>query len=152
METIISATISDFVANIGFMHKRQKNNPPEISWSFFYADEFKIYSFEEQNLASAIYNYFGIFDIIKSQYHYKIYIDKKDEYVLAIKVQYKEKEYLLNQSLIVLNKMEILKFISFLNRYLIDTPKLLKSVTITLSNPTREILLELPPLYPMTIL
>ena len=34
-EAILSATISDFVPNIGFAHKKMKNNPPQISWSFF---------------------------------------------------------------------------------------------------------------------
>ena len=142
-EAILSATISDFVPNIGFAHKKMKNNPPQISWSFFHAEIFRVKGFEDENIASSIYNYFSIFDIIKSQYRYKIYIDKIDEYVLAIKVQYKDKEYLLNRSLKVLNKMEILKFVSFLNRYLPQTSRLLKSSKIELpKSKLEEFLLE----------
>jgi SNF2 family DNA or RNA helicase/uncharacterized Zn finger protein len=137
-EAILSATISDFVSSMDFMHKKQKNNPPTITWSFFYAEEFKVKGFEEENLASSIYNYFSIFDIIKSQYRYKIYIDKSDEYFLAIKVQHKDKEYLLNQSLRVLSKMEILKFISFLNTYLPETSQLLEHDVVELSKSKLE--------------
>ncbi len=132
-ETILSAIISDFVNNMNFWHKKQKNNPPKVSWSFFHTEEFRVKGFEEENIATSIYNYFSIFDIIKSQYRYKIYIDKIDEYFLAIKVQHKTKEYLLNQSLRVLNKMEILKFISFLNTYLPETSQLLEQDVVELS-------------------
>jgi len=132
-EAILSATISDFVANMEFMHKKQKNNPPKVTASFFYAEKFRVNGFEEQSVASSIYNYFAIFDIVKSQYRYKIYIDKADEYLLAIKVQDKKREYLLHQSLTALNKMEILKFIAFLNSYLPQTTQLLQSDFVELS-------------------
>ena len=137
-EAILSATISDFVADMEFMHKKQKNNPPDITWSFFYAKEFKVKGFEEENLASSIYNYFSIFDIMKSQYRYKIYIDRDSDYFLSIKVQHKDKEYLLNQSLTVLNKMEILKFISFLNTYLPEISQLLERDAVELSKSKLE--------------
>ena len=137
-EALLSVIISDFVSNMGFMHKKQKNNPPTITSSFFYGKEYKVRGFEDENLASSVYNYFSIFDIIKSQYRYKIYIDKDDEYFLAIKVQYKTKEYLLNQSLTILNKMEILKFISFLNSYLPETSQLLESDAVELSKSKLE--------------
>ncbi len=132
-EAILSAIISDFVESMHFTHKKQKNNPPKVSFSFFNAEKFNVKSFEEENIATAIYNYFSIFDIIKSQYRYKIYIDKADNYFLAIKVQYKTKEYLLNQSLRVFNKMEILKFISFLNTYLPEISELLEQDMVELS-------------------
>ena len=137
-EAILSATISDFVADMEFMHKKQKNNPPDITWSFFYAKEFKVKGFEEENLASSIYNYFSIFDIMKSQYRYKIYIDRDSDYFLSIKVQHKDKEYLLNQSLTVLNKMEVLKFISFLNTYLPEISQLLERDAVELSKSKLE--------------
>lgn len=137
-EAILSAVISDFVVSMEFMHKKQKNNPPAITHSFFYAKEYKVKGFEDENLATSIYNYFSIFDIVKSKYQYKIYIDKGDEYFLAIKVQDKTKEYLLNQSLTVLNKMEILKFISFLNSYLPETSQLLESDAVELSKSKLE--------------
>ncbi|NEW59846.1 hypothetical protein GSY74_01005, partial [Sulfurovum sp. bin170] len=137
-EVILSCVISDFVVHMDFMHKKQKNNPPQISWSFFNANKFKVKGFEDENLASAIYNYFAIFDIIKSQYRYKIYIDKSDNYMLSIKVQNGDKEYLLNQSLSVLNKMEVLKFISFLNTYLPETSQLLENEMVELSKSKLE--------------
>jgi len=137
-EALLSAIISDFVVNMEFSHKKQKNNPPLISSSFFDAKEFKVRGFEDENLASSVYNYFSIFDIMKSKYHYKIYIDKADEYFLAIKVQDKNKEYLLKQSLTVLNKMEVLKFISFLNVYLPETSQLIKQDVVELSKSKLE--------------
>jgi hypothetical protein len=118
---------------MNFSHKKQKNNPPLISYTFFHGKELKVKSFEESNLSSSIYNYFSIFDIIKSQYRYKIYIDKMDDYTLSIKIEYKQKEYLLNQSLSSLNKMEVLKFLSFLNNHLPETTMLLDKDFVTLS-------------------
>ncbi len=143
-EAILSATISNFVISMDFSHKKLKNNPPAISYTFFHGKELKVKSFEESNLASSIYNYFSIFDIIKSQYSYQIYIDKKrDDYTLSIKVKYKQKEYLLNQSLTYLNRMEILKFISFLNNHLSETSILLDNDFVTLSqNRLEEFLLN----------
>jgi len=138
IEAISSAVISDFVLSMDFMHRRAKNNPPQISQSFFRADKFNINRFEDENLASAIYNYFAIFDIIKSQYRYKIYIDKSDNYLLSIKVQYKDKEYMLSQSLNVLNKIEVLRFISFLASYLPETSQLLECATVELSSSRLE--------------
>jgi SNF2 family DNA or RNA helicase len=137
-KAIISAVISDFVKSMSFSHKRLKNNPPKISLSFFDAKIFKVREFEDKNIASSIYNYFAIFDIIKSQYKYKIYIDKKNRYFLAIKLQHKDKEYLLNQSLTVLNKMEILKFISFLDRFLPQVKELINSDFIELGKSELE--------------
>ncbi len=137
-EVTLSAIISDFVKNMHFVHKKQKNNPPEISLSFFCAKQFQVKGFEDENLASSVYNYFSIFDIVKSKYRYKIYIDKIDNYFLSIKIQNKNKEYFLNRSLVALNKMEILKFIYFLSTYLPETRELLKQDTIELSRSKLE--------------
>jgi len=137
-EAILSASMSDFVASMAFEHKKQKNNPPQISASFFQAEGFLVRGFEEKNMASAVYNYFSIFDIVKSKYRYKIYIDKDEAYFLEIKVQYEKKEYLLQQSLNTLNKMEILKFISFINTYLPQLSKLIGSDSVILSQSELE--------------
>jgi len=118
---LISAIISDFVPLMGFMHKKQKNNPPAISYTFFDAKKLKTKEFEYQSLAYTISNYFGIFEIIKSEYSYKIFIDKEDEnYSIEIKVKDKisQKELSLSKSLNLFNKMQILKFLSFLNEFL----------------------------------
>jgi len=140
-EAILSATISDFVAGMAFEHKKQKNNPPKISASFFQAELFMVKDFTEKNMASAVYNYFSIFDIVKSKYRYKMYIGKEETYFLEIKVHYEEKEYLLQQSLSTLNKMEILKFISFVNTYLPQSSQLIECDSVTLSQAELEIFL-----------
>ncbi|HFS82579.1 MAG TPA: DEAD/DEAH box helicase [Epsilonproteobacteria bacterium] len=137
-ESILSAVMSDFVLQMKFRHKKLKNNPPDISLSFFEGKALKISSFEESNLAASVYHYFAVFDIIKSQYRYKIYIDREEEYTLTIKVQHKEKEYPLSQSLKVLKRMEVLKFIAFLNAHLPETSTLLKEASIELSREKLE--------------
>ena len=70
-DAILSAVISDFATGMGFIHRKQNNNPPAITWTFFHAKVFKVKGFEEENLASSIYNYFAVFDIVKSKYRYK---------------------------------------------------------------------------------
>lgn len=137
-EALLSAVISDFATGMGFIHRKQNNNPPVITWTFFHAKVFKVKGFEEENLASSIYNYFGIFDIVKSQYRYKIYIDKEDDYFLFMRVKHKDKEYLLSQSLTNLNKMEILRFISFFSEYLPEIEQLLQLSAVKLSKERLE--------------
>lgn len=137
-EAILSAVISDFATGMEFIHRRQNNNPPAITWTFFHAEVFKVKGFEEENLASSIYNYFGVFDIVKSQYQYKIYIDREDDYFLAMRVQHKDHEYLLSQSLTNLNKMEILRFISFFSAYLPEMDQLLQESVVKLSKARLE--------------
>lgn len=129
-QAIMSATLSDYVANTDFMHTKLKNNPPKISHAFFKAAKIGTKEFENKNLAKSIYNYFAIFDITNSVYEYKIYIDKSKQYNLSIKVQYKDDEYFLNDGLEKLNKMEILKFISFLTSHLPEIKELLNKEKI----------------------
>jgi len=125
-QAIISATLSDYVVNCNFIHTKLKNNPPEISYAFFRGATISTKKFENKNLAKSVYNYFAIFDIKNSLYEYKIYIDKSKSYTLSIKVQYENKEYFLNDALKKLNKMEILKFISFLTTHISQIKQLLE--------------------------
>jgi len=138
VQAMLCAIVSDFVKGMAFSHKKQKNNPPKISSSFFHAEAFEVKGFEEENIATAVYNYFSIFDIMKSQYNYKIYIDKIDDYLLSIKVQDDSKEYYLKESLTVLLKMEVLKFVSFLHTYLPEAKELLKQDVLVLTKAKLE--------------
>ena len=137
-EAILSTAMSEFVLQMEFMHKKLKNNPPDISRSFFRGDELKVKGFEESNLAASVYHYFALFDMMQSQYRYKLYINKEEHYFLAIKVQDGEKEYLLNQSLKELNRMEILKFVAFLNAHLPETARLIEEDRVELSREKLE--------------
>ncbi len=127
-ELLLSVVLSDFVPNLNFMHKKQKNNPPKISYTFFHAKKYKVSNFEDTHLSLAIKNYFAIFDIIKSDYGYKLFIDKKDkDYTLKLYVQAlkSQKEYPLLKSLQHFEKMQIVQFISFLQTFLPEIVRLL---------------------------
>ena len=120
---ILSAVLTDFVPKLNFMHKKQKANPPAISLSFFRGKLLKTKEFENKHIAYAISNYFSVFDIVKSNYKYKLYIDKIDEnYEFAIKVKDKNSdetdEYNLNLAIEKFNKIEVVKFLSFLAQFL----------------------------------
>jgi len=120
---ILSAVLTDFVPKLNFIHKKQKTNPPLISLSFFKRKLLKTQDFENQNIAYSISNYFSVFDISKSNYKYKLYIDKNNkDYKFAIKVanknSEKKDEYNLNEAIEKFNKIEVVKFLSFLAQFL----------------------------------
>ena len=90
-EFIASLTISEYVKELGFMHKQRKNNPPLISYSFFASSLFKTDLFKDTELSKSIYNYFSIFDVGASDYSYDIFIDKLEtNFTMAMKVKKKE--------------------------------------------------------------
>ncbi len=126
---ILSAVLSDFVPHLGFMHKKQKANPPALSYSFFDAKVMKTQDFENKNLAYSLSSYFGVFEIVKSGYEYKIYIDKfRKNYRFGIKVKEKNSKYLdeytLNEAVKKFDKMGIVKFLSFLAQFLPNIKRL----------------------------
>lgn len=141
IELLLCVILTHFVPNLGFMHKKQKNNPPAISHAFFSGTKYKIEKFEDKNLAHVIKNYFSIFEIIKSDYKYKIFIDKDStSYEMALKIEDKKtaKEYSLEKSLDVFNKMQIIKFVSFLQEFLPQISTLLTHSSVKLQKDTLE--------------
>ena len=140
-DLLLSLILTDFVPNLNFMHKKLKNNPPPISHAFFNNAKYKIDRFEDTNIATALNNYFTIFDIISSDYNYKIFIDKfDDDYEIKLKVSYKENldEYTLYEAIEKFNKMQIIKFISFLKEFLPLISILLEKESITLNRDMLE--------------
>ncbi|MFA7083077.1 MAG: DEAD/DEAH box helicase [Arcobacteraceae bacterium] len=140
-QLLLSAILTDFVPHLKFMHKAQKNNPPKISYSFFQGTKYKMNRFEDENLAYSIKNYFAIFELIKSDYTYKLLIDKPEKnYEVKLMVQEKttQKELLLNNSLEVFNKMQIVKFVSFIKEFMPTITQLLQNSSLTLSKETLE--------------
>lgn len=141
-ELLLSVVLTDFIPHLNFMHKKQKNNPPKISYTFFRGEKYRVDRFEDKNLAYSINNYFSIFEILKSDYKYKVFIDKKDNnYILYLKVQDKLtlKEYCLSDAIDVFNKMQVIKFVSFLKEFLPQISLLLDEKSIKI---TREVLEE----------
>ena len=140
-ELLLSVVLTDFVANLGFMHKKLKNNPPKISYAFFNGEKYRVDKFEDKNLAHVIKNYFSIFEIIKSDYKYKVYIDKdSDGYLLQLKVEDKQtaKECSLKEGIDIFNKIQIIKFISFLKEFLPQITTLLDSSSVILKKDVLE--------------
>jgi len=140
-QLLLSAILTDFVPNLNFMHKKLKNNPPSISYAFFAGAKYKTDKFEDTNLASSLNNYFTIFDIIKSDYDYKIYIDKMDDYYeFKLKVSHKQssEECVLSEAIQKFNKMQIIKFVSFLKEFLPSIGLLLQKNSIVLEKDLLE--------------
>ena len=126
---MISTLISHFVVGMEFMHKKQKNNPPKISYSFFQGKRLMSHGFEYSNMSRTIYNYFAIFDVLRSDYNYAIHINQKqDKYQISIKIkQHNDKEeFFLKDSLLAYNQVDILKFLSFLSQYLPHVKELIR--------------------------
>lgn len=134
VEHITAHSLSEFVKYSHFMHKRLKNNPPEISLAFFEAKTIKISGFENTSLAKSIYNFFSVFDVVNSRYDYQVYIDKSLKYRLTIYVKDSTKKIRLNQAIKQLNKNEILKFINPLSAYLPESEVLLSADSISLND------------------
>jgi SNF2 family DNA or RNA helicase/uncharacterized Zn finger protein len=133
---ILSSVLTNFVSNLGFMHKKQKENPPAISLSFFRGEILEIKEFAYENIAFSINNYFGVFDIIQSNYIYKIFIEAdRNSYLLSVKVENRssKEEYLLEEAIIYQNKIEIIKFLSILNQFLPKIELLVKNSHVALT-------------------
>ena len=143
---IISAVLTDFVPQADFMHKRQGSHPPSISYSFFEGTEIKTDSFENKNLAYSINNYFSVFDIVKSNYKYRLFIDIEDEsykFYINIKDKNSDEEYNLNQAITKFKKLEIVKFLSYLIEFLPKLKTLIDDEYILLTqNEIEEFLLK----------
>lgn len=142
-QLLLSVVLSDLVPHFKFMHKRLKNNPPAISETFFHAKSYKVTKFEEKNLAQSINNYFAVFEIIQSEYRYKLFIQKdkqSNKYALLFHVeeQASQTEYLLKEALKHFNKMHILRFVSFLQAFLPQIALLLQKEQILLSQEILE--------------
>lgn len=132
---LLMTILTDTIWRFDFMHKAQKNNPPHISQTFFQGIAQNLSGFEKENLPLAIKNYFALFDLIKSDYNYKIAIDKKDrEYKLSLSVQEKKsgKEYSLSKSLQVCDAMQILSLVSYIELFLPQITQLLDTKSIDL--------------------
>jgi SNF2 family DNA or RNA helicase/uncharacterized Zn finger protein len=140
-ELLLSVILTDFVPNLNFMHKKQKNNPPEISHTFFNNKRYQVDRFEDKNIALSINNYFSIFEIVKSDYKYKIFIDKKESlYILQLIVEDKKvsKKYNLNEAINIFNKIQIIKFTSYLKEFLPQIATLLDTDKIVIDRDVLE--------------
>jgi len=143
-QLLLSVVLSDIVPHFNFMHKKLKNNPPLISSTFFGAKNYKVTCFEEKNLAQSINNYFAVFEIIQSEYRYKLFIKKENEsnnkYTLSFQVEEQKSQtnYSLRDAIKHFNKMHILRFISFLQAFLPQIALLLQKEQILLSEEILE--------------
>ena len=143
-QLLLSVVLSDIVPHFQFMHKKLKNNPPLISSAFFQAKSYKVTCFEEKNLAQSINNYFAVFEIIQSEYRYKLFIKKEDEsdnkYALFFQVEEQKSQinYSLKDGIKHFNKMHILRFVSFLQAFLPQIALLLQKEKILLSQEILE--------------
>jgi len=135
---LLSAIFTNIVPQFEFMHKKQKNNPPAISLSFFKGKLLRVDDFESKNIPYAINNYFSVFDIVQSNYKYKLFIDILDEeYSFYINIQNKntQKEYNFKDAIKEFDKIEIVKFLSYLIPFL---PKLQQLQTQEFINLSQE--------------
>jgi SNF2 family DNA or RNA helicase len=140
-ELMLLAILTDLIPHFNFMHKKEKNNPPRISYTFFQAQVYKVVDFEDRHLALTIKNYFAIFEIIQSDYKYKLFIDKdKSNYTLSLKVEELSslKMLTLQKSLEFFNKMHIARFVSFLQNFLPQIALLLQKEKIALNQEILE--------------
>ena len=143
-ELLLLVVLSDIVPHFNFMHKKLKNNPPLVSSSFFGAKSYKVARFEEKNLAQSINNYFAVFEIIQSEYSYRLFIKKDDEhndkYALSFQAEEQKSQtnYSLKDAIKHYNKMHILRFISFLQAFLPQIALLLQKDKILLKQEILE--------------
>ncbi len=143
-QLLLSVVLSDIVPHFHFMHKKLKNNPPLISSIFFRAKSYKVTRFEEKNLAQSMNNYFAVFEIIQSEYRYKLFIKKEDEsnnkYALSFQVEEQKSQisYSLKDGIKHFSKMHILRFVSFLQAFLPQITLVLQKEKILLSQDILE--------------
>jgi hypothetical protein len=90
----LSGITTEYVKALQFMHKRSKDNPPDISKSFFQGVSYIQKGAGRHNIDKAVSNTFSIFMLQKSSYE------------LSIELYFKEKEKQYEISLF-LHKMKL---------------------------------------------
>ncbi|MBE0491297.1 MAG: DEAD/DEAH box helicase [Sulfurospirillum sp.] len=140
-EFLAMVMLSDVMPYFAFMHKAQKNNPPQISHTFFAGTKQYLSGFEEQNIARSIRNYFAIFDLIKSDFIYKIAISKtQEDYKLALLLEDKKTKNICNlhEKIATCKDMQIVSFVSHVATFLPQIEQLIEVEEITLSKELLE--------------
>ncbi|XP_070554306.1 uncharacterized ATP-dependent helicase YwqA-like isoform X2 [Ptychodera flava] len=71
-----SVVMTRYVKEMNFMHKKLKNNPPKESRSFFGGATFSVISLAEQSIPKSISKYFGVFNLMKTDFEVSVHIDQ----------------------------------------------------------------------------
>lgn len=157
---ILTALLTNLIKKLEFCHKKLKNNPPKESQAFFFGQVFHIISLAEHNIPKAITKYFGVFDLMKTDFKVAIRI-KKDSCDFAIGVPSAIEETFkiglwLNKSgasaceavslrnylkSFPSDRNQVLKFLSTLSPYLNNVEQFLMRDEIPLSSGDLEIVL-----------
>ncbi|XP_028406807.1 uncharacterized protein LOC114529246 [Dendronephthya gigantea] len=71
---LLTALLTQLVRKMEFSHKKLKNNPPKESLTFFFGQVFHVMSLAEHNIPKAITKYFGVFELMKTDFKVSIQI------------------------------------------------------------------------------
>ncbi|MCP4134015.1 MAG: DEAD/DEAH box helicase family protein [bacterium] len=132
---ILTACLTGYVQALEFMHKRRKDNPPEISKTFFRSSLHKTTTFQTKTIPASVNSYFAVFDIVRSDYRYSIYIDKEDideigenekQYYMSIDAGTEKSKFSLDTAVRKFDPIDILRFLSLITLYLPEIKPLLK--------------------------
>jgi len=122
---ILTLLLTHYAKKLKFMHKAQKNNPPQISHAFFKGECIKADSFETKEIPRSVSSWLAVFDIANSEYEYSVFINKQQEYSIGINILKGEKKLQLKDAIEQFDKITILKFLSLIRIYLPEVEQLL---------------------------
>ncbi|XP_077984607.1 putative ATP-dependent helicase/translocase YwqA [Glandiceps talaboti] len=82
----MSTVITRYVKDMNFMHKRLKNSPPKESLAFFCGNIFQVLSLAEKSMPKSISKYFGVFDLMKTDFEVSVHINQLIEEPFTVKM------------------------------------------------------------------
>ncbi len=139
VETLFTLLFTTYVHELNFMHKARKNNPPQISEAFFKKESaIDDSSFATKETPQSVAAWLSVFDLVRSEYRFSVYIEKEKEYTLGVTIMKDETEYELSEAILKFDTIELLKFLSFLRIYLPEVALLLKRSRVTTSQARLE--------------
>jgi len=137
-ESTVSYLLSSFltyaVHEMEFMHKAQKNNPPQISHGFFNGESIYTGSFETKTTPQSMAGWLSVFDLVKTGRKFQLTIDHNDLYEISMSFSEDSKTVPLHRAVKGKESLTILKFLSFLKLYLPEVQDLIQDPVIELSS------------------
>lgn len=137
----LSGITTEYVKALQFMHKRSKDNPPDISKSFFQGSSYTQKGAGRHNIDKAVANTFSIFMLQKSSYELSIGLYFKEEekqYEISLFAQNEDTKHTLKVALLEDSSKELLKLIAPITSILPQIENLFKEESIILEKEAFE--------------
>ena len=142
----MAGVCTDYVKALNFMHKQSKDNPPDISKSFFQGVSYIQKGAGRHNIDKAVANTFSIFMLHKSSFELSIELklhQENKQYEISLLAANQNGKYTFKEAIVLDSSKELLKVVAPIISILPQIEELSKKDAIVLSkNSFEDFILE----------